>query len=108
MKRLQVQFLLGAPCSKIFFLALSKVYRPRIFGLAGLLAVAVEEGEVDETAFVRVLKLDDVGFVEENGIEDDRAVLVVRASYIGMAPFCCEKACILGLFSTLLYSAKSR
>ena len=48
------------------------------FRLSGLLAVAVEEGDVDAAAFIRVLKVDDVGFVEEIGIEDDRAVLAVR------------------------------
>ena len=40
--------------------------------------MAVEEGHVDPAAFVEVLKLDDIGFVEEIGIEDDRAVLTVR------------------------------
>ncbi len=40
--------------------------------------MAVEEGDVDAAAFIRVLKVDDVGFVEEIGIEDDRAVLAVR------------------------------
>ena len=48
------------------------------FRLSGLLAVAVEEGDVDAAAFIRVLKVDDVGFVEEIGIEDGRAVLAVR------------------------------
>jgi hypothetical protein len=48
------------------------------FRLSGLLAVAVEEGNVDAAAFIGVLKVDDVGFVEEIGIEDDRTVLPVR------------------------------
>ncbi len=48
------------------------------FRLSGLLAVAVEEGDVDAAAFIVVLKVDDVGFVEEIGIEDDRTVLAVR------------------------------
>ena len=40
--------------------------------------MAVEEGDVDAAAFIGVVKVDDVGFVEEIGIEDDRAVLSVR------------------------------
>jgi len=39
------------------------------------LAVAVEEGDVDAAAFRHILKVDDVGFVEEIGIEDDRTGL---------------------------------
>ena len=40
------------------------------FRLSGLLSVAVEEGDVDAAAFIVVLKFDDVGFVEDIGIED--------------------------------------
>jgi len=69
-----------APVSKISFLATSKIYFPRVLGLSGLLAVALEEGHVDPVAFVGVVKADDVGFVKEVGIEDDRPVLAVRTS----------------------------
>ena len=44
---------------------------------AGLLTVAVEECDVDAATFVGVLKVDGVGFVEEIGIENDRAVLAM-------------------------------
>ena len=57
------------------FLAMEHGY---YFRLSGLLAVAVEEGDVDAAAFIGVVKIDDVGFVEEIGIEDDRTVLAVR------------------------------
>ena len=53
----------------------------RVFGLSGFLAVPVEEGHVDAATFIIVVKVNDVGFVEEIGIEDDRAVLAVRDSY---------------------------
>ena len=46
--------------------------------LTGLLAVAVEEGHVDPAAFVGILKLNDVGFVEQVGIKDHGPVLPVR------------------------------
>ncbi len=46
-------------------------------GSKGFLAVAVEEGHVDPAAFVGILKLDDVGFVEKVGIEDHCPVLPV-------------------------------
>ena len=39
--------------------------------------MAVEEGDVDAAAFRHILKVDDVGFVEEIGIEDDRTVLAL-------------------------------
>ena len=42
--------------------------------------MAVEEGDVDAATFIIVVKVDDVSFVEEIGIEDDRAVLAVRNS----------------------------
>ena len=42
--------------------------------------MAVEEGYVDAAAFIIVVKVDDVSFVEEIGIEDDRAVLTMRDS----------------------------
>jgi hypothetical protein len=42
------------------------------------LAVAIEESDVDASTFIVVLKVDNVGFVEEVGIEDDRAVLAMR------------------------------
>ena len=45
---------------------------------SNFLAVAVEEGDVDASTFIVVLKVDNVGFVEEVGIEDDRAVLAMR------------------------------
>ena len=37
--------------------------------------MAIEEGDVDVAAFMHILKVDDVGFVEEIGIEDDRTGL---------------------------------
>ena len=42
--------------------------------------MAVEEGDVDSATFIIVVKVDNVGFVEEIGIEDDRAILAVRDS----------------------------
>ena len=42
------------------------------------MAMAVEEGDVDATTFIVVLKVDDVGFVEEIRIEDDSPVLAIR------------------------------
>ena len=44
----------------------------------GLLAVAVEKRDVDTATLVGVLKIDDVGFVEEIGIKDHRSVLTMR------------------------------
>ena len=43
----------------------------------GLLAVAVEEGDVDPSTFVGVLKFDNISFVKEVGVEDNGPVLPV-------------------------------
>lgn len=43
----------------------------------GLLAVAIEEGDVDPPAFVGVLKFDNIGFVKKVGVEDNGPVLPV-------------------------------
>ena len=48
------------------------------FSLSRFLSVAVEEGDVDVAAFIVVLKFDDVGFVKEIGIEDERSILAMR------------------------------
>ena len=48
------------------------------FSLSRFLSVAVEEGDVDTAAFIVVLKFDDVGFVEEVGIEDEGSILAMR------------------------------
>lgn len=41
------------------------------------MAVTVKESDVDAANFIVVLKVKNVGFVGEVGIEDDRAVLAV-------------------------------
>jgi len=69
------------------------------------LAVAVEEGHVDPAAFVGVVKVDDVGFVEEVGIEDDCAVLAVRASN-RYGPVFLWKSLHLGLILVVIICGK--
>jgi len=71
----------GRATKRVFFfksLRVTFAHMHHCLGLPGLLAVAVEERHVDPATFVGVLKLDDVGFVEQVGIEDHGSVLPVR------------------------------
>ena len=40
--------------------------------------MAVEEGDVDAATFIVVLKVGDIGFVEEIGIENECSILAMR------------------------------
>ncbi len=80
------------------------------FSLSSFLAVAVEEGDVDAAAFIVVLKVDDVRFVEEIGIEDDRMALAVRdRDGFGLALFVellnSVTGCLLGCGQLRLFRA---